>query len=212
MKTNPRIFPPRKVPLAATAALLLVAGLIAGCKLLPIQPAKPDATRYYTLSAPGPVASAPAAPGPRLWIRRVDLPAYLEYKPFVTRVGPNELRVVDEVRWGEPLDQGIAEVLRRRLEGLTGVYGMESRDAPRDYEVVIEVTNCEGEVGAARGSVHFAAEIELLKPGAGSTVIAHRSFTAEPAVWDGKDYAALAQLLSRAVADLGDAIVAAVPK
>jgi uncharacterized lipoprotein YmbA len=210
MKTTPRIFPPRNVPLAATAALLLAVGLIAGCKLLPIQPAKSDATRYYTLSAP--VASAPAAPGPRLWIRRVELPAYLEYKPFVTRVGPNEVRVVDEVRWAEPLDQGVAEVLRRRLEGLTGIYGMESRDAPRDYEVVVVVTNCEGEVRAGRGSVHFAAEIELLKPGAGSAVVAHRSFTAEPAAWDGKDYAALAQLLSRAVAELGDAIVAAVPK
>jgi uncharacterized lipoprotein YmbA len=212
MKTLIEMTPPAKAARAAAIALLAAAGLIAGCRLLPIQPPKTDAIRYYTLSAPAAGSALPAAPGLRLWIRRVDLPAYLEYKPFVMRLGPNEVKVVDDVRWAEPLDQGVAAVLRRRLEALTGAYGLESREAVRDYEVVVQVLNCEGEINEDKGSVRFAAEIDLFRPGASSAVVAHRSFTAEPAAWDGKDYAALAQLLSHAVADLGDAIVATVPK
>jgi uncharacterized lipoprotein YmbA len=192
------------------AALLL---LLTGCSsLLPIQPAQVDATRYYTLSTPpAPSASAPATGAPRLMLLRVEVPAYLQHRPFVTRLGPNEVKLIDDVRWAEPLDLGIAQVLRERLAQVTGVHGMESREMARDYEIVVRVLHCEGEAVDGRGTVRFAAEADLIRPGA-KDVVAHRAFTAAPAAWDGRDYGALAQALSGAVAELAEAIVAAVPE
>ena len=189
------------------------AALLAGCSsLLPIQPAQVDATRYYTLTAlPAPASTpAPAAKAPKLMILRVEVPAYLQHRPFVTRLGPNEVKLIDDVRWAEPLDLGIAQALRERVAQLTGVHGMDSRDMARDYEVVVHVLHCEGEAAEGRGTVRFAAEVDLIKPGA-KEVVAHRAFTAAPAAWDGHDYAALAQALSGSVAELAEAIVAAVP-
>ncbi|HWA10100.1 MAG TPA: ABC-type transport auxiliary lipoprotein family protein [Opitutaceae bacterium] len=198
-------------PTPAIAAALL--GLLgAGCSLLPIQPAQPDAARYYTLSAAGVAPAVPAAPGPRLMLLRVEVPAYLQHRPMVTRLGENEVRISDEARWAEPLDLGIAAVLNARLEALTGVHGMEARDFAHDYDVIVRVSHCEGETVGDRGTVRFAADIDLLKPGNNREVIAHRSFTAAPAAWDGKDYAALARALSLAVSDLAAEIVAAVPE
>ena len=110
----------------------------------------------------------------------------------------------------EPRDLGIAQALRERVAQLTGVYGMDSREMVRDYEVVVHVLHCEGEAVDGRGTVRFAAEVDLIKPGA-KEVVAHRAFTAAPAAWDGHDYAALAQALSGAVSELAEAIVAAVP-
>jgi uncharacterized lipoprotein YmbA len=192
---------------------LLACFLAAGCSsLLPIQPPKEDATRYYMLSASELVGSVPAAPPPRLVVRGVEVPAYLLNKPFVTRLGPNELKFIDDVRWAEPLDAGIERALRVRLAALTGHYGLEARGTAHDYEVVVRVTHCEGASRDGKGTVRFAAEFELLKPGPAAEMAAHASFTAKEAAWDGKDYAALAQLLSRAVADLGDAVLAAVPE
>ncbi len=186
--------------------------LTAGCSLLPIQPAQVDTIRYYTLSTAPASVTTPASPAPRLMILRVEVPAYLQHKPLVTRLGPNEVKMMDDARWAEPLDLGIARVLNVRLAALTGVHGMESREMAHDYDVVVRVRHCEGEAAEGKGTARFTAEIELLKPGASQEVAAHRSFTAKEAAWDGKDYAALTQLLSRAVSDLGEAIVAAVPE
>jgi len=207
--------PSRRWPAArGLLGLILAAGglLAGGCSLLPIQPAQVDPIHYYALSAPEPALSAPVARAPRLMIRRIEVPAYLENRPFVTRLGPNELKFVDEVRWAEPLDLGIERVVRTRLAALTGVYGLESRETVHDYEVVIRLVHCEGETHGAKGAVRFAAEFDLLKPGTVSEVAAHGSFTAKETVWDGKDYGALAQMLSAAAADLGDAVLAAAPK
>jgi uncharacterized lipoprotein YmbA len=190
---------------------LAAAFLVAGCSLLPIQPAQVDPIHYYALSAPDAAPSAPVSPAPRLMIRRVEVPAYLENKPFVTRLGQNELKFIDEVRWAEPLDLGVGRVLRARLAVLTGVYGLESRETAHDYEVVIRLVHCEGEIRGAKGTVRFAAEFDVYKAGVVPEVAAHGSFTARETAWDGKDYGALAQMLSGAAADLGDAVLAAVP-
>lgn len=204
---------PRSAARGLLGLILAAGGLLAGgCSLLPIQPAQVDPIHYYALSAPEPTRSAPAVPAPRLMIRRVEVPAYLQNRPFVTRLGPNELKFIDEVRWAEPLDLAVERVVRARLAALTGVYGLESREAARDYDVVIRLVHCEGETHGAKGMVRFAAEFDLLKPGTVPEVAAHGSFTAKEAAWDGKDYGALAQMLSGATADLGDAVLAAVPK
>lgn len=193
----------------AASALMLLAGC---SSLLPIQPAQVDATHYYTLTAPAAPTASPtsSANAPKLMILRVEVPAYLQHRPFVTRLGPNEVKLIDDVRWAEPLDLGIAQALRERLAQLTGVHGMDSREMARDYEVVVHVLHCEGEAVDGRGTVRFAADVDLIRPGA-KTVVAHRAFTAAPAAWDGRDYAALAQALSGSVAELAEAIVAAVP-
>ena len=210
MKMNPKGPQTRLILLGLLAVLSLPAG---GCRLLPIQPAQVDPIRYYTLSSAEPAGPPPAeSSAPRLMILRVEVPAYLQNKPLVTRLGPNEVKVIDDARWAEPLDLGIARALNVRLAALTGVPGMESREMAHDYDVVVRVRHCEGEVEDGKGMVRFAASIDLIRPGAGREVAAHREFAATEAAWDGHDYAELARLLSHAVADLGDAVVAAVPK
>ena len=196
----------RRAVVAAGALLLL-----GGC--LHIQPPQPDRTRYYVLTAPA-GAAAPSgvakAAGLPQFLNHVEVPGYLLNKPLATRVGPNEVKFDDDVRWAEPLDQGIARVLRARLAALTGVFGMAAPDVPHDYEVTVRVVRCEGDTEEGKDSVRFAADLELLAP-SGTAAIAQRSFAATPIAWDGKDYGQLVSGLSRAVSELADAIVALAP-
>jgi len=48
----------------------------------------------------------------------IDLPAYLDRPQVVTAVGRNERSVDDLNRWGEPLRQGFARVLRQNISQL----------------------------------------------------------------------------------------------
>jgi len=73
--------------------------------------------------------------------------------------------------------------------------------------VRVQVLACEG---TADGGVVFSATFEVFSPGAGAGV--QHAFTAEPAKWDGRDYAKLAELLGTDAAQLADAIAAALPE
>ena len=117
-----------------TGTVLLAALLLSGCSsLLPIQPAQVDATKYYTLSAPpAPAAvAAPAANAPKLMILRVEVPAYLQHRPFVTRLGPNEVKLIDDVRWAEPLDLGIAPIKNGLCFSASMTYDVHFNDPDR---------------------------------------------------------------------------------
>lgn len=177
--------------------------LSAGCSL---PPAKPDTTRYYVL--PTAAEEAPAKnPALHVGLFPIRLPEYLRSPSMVVRQGASEVRYEDGERWAEPLDAGLARLLRSKLSGVADVTIYPFRaDAPRDCDLHVQILACEG---TANGSVNFAATFEIAAPGGGEG--APHNFTAAPAKWDGHDYAQLAELLGADTAQLADAIAAALP-
>jgi uncharacterized lipoprotein YmbA len=201
---------------------LLSAGLIVlalgGCKIIP--EATVDATRYFVLNGPATIDPTVAHPTGTLQIglRPVELPGYLRNrKDMVIRTGANELRFQEFSLWAEPLEAGVNRVLKEQLLSTTTIGGVSSYpfsiDIKRDYDVVVRIFNCEGLVQGDKGSVaRFAAAYDIIASGAGGQVVTRRTFTAPDQVWDGSDYAALARLLSEAVAKLSADIAANLPK
>ncbi|HTB81411.1 MAG TPA: ABC-type transport auxiliary lipoprotein family protein [Opitutaceae bacterium] len=185
---------------------LLVAGLSvlpAGCSL---PGAKPDAARYYVLPTLA-EAAVPPASVLHVGLFPVQLPDYLHSRSMAVREGASEVRYHDDERWAETLDAGLTRVLRAKLAASAQVVVYPFRsDAPRNYDVRVQVLACEG---TADGGVVFSATFEIFAPGAGAGV--QHAFTAEPVKWDGRDYAKLAELLGTDAAQLADAIAAALP-
>ncbi len=191
-------FWPSGIWLLASALCLLPAG----CSL---PEAKPDTARYYVLPTPAGPASA-NTPALRIGLYPVRLPDYLHLPPMVVRESASEVRYHEEERWAEPLDAGLARVLRAKLAASAQIVTYPFRpDVTRDCDVRVQVLACEG---TADGAVDFAATFEISTPGGAAT---QHAFTAPPAKWDGHSYAQLAGLLGADAAQLADAIAAALP-
>jgi uncharacterized protein len=202
--------------LPAWALMAVTATVLGGCQLLP--PGAVDTTRFFVLTAsttPG-TATAESKPTKRLQIglRPVELPAYLRAtKSMVVRDGANEIRYQDYSRWAEPLEAGVNRVLSERLLTAPGVLGVDVHplrgDIARDYTVTVRIVSCEGITGETTAA-RFAAAYEIV-PAEGGSGSSH-TYTAPDVPWDGKDFNALAKLLSDAVSSLGDQIAADLPK
>jgi uncharacterized lipoprotein YmbA len=194
-----------------TAVLCL---LLSGCPIANLPQAQPDPTRYYLLNATGAGFPADIGAAERRWVvglRAVEVPSYLQSKSFAVRSAANEIKYLDFTSWGEPLDQGIMRVLAADLQSFKNVARVSlppfRPDEPRDYEILVRVTACEG---AADGSVQFAADWRVAAPG-GAAPVAEGSYDAPALRWDGHDYGQLAARLSEAVAGLSREIGAALP-
>lgn len=169
-----------------------VLATLAGCGLPTIEPAKVDAVRHFTLSAP---ATAAVAPG-GLRLKPVELAGHLRGRELAVRVGANEVIYLENARWAEPLDQGIAGLLRARLAGVD-VAGT----------VAVQVARCEL-VRTEGNTVQFSASWTLAfddpqKP------VQRGVFNAAPRTWDGRDPGALVALLRAAVEELGGTVAQA---
>jgi uncharacterized lipoprotein YmbA len=176
-----------------------------GCSL---PEAKSDTARYYVLPSAA-EAVPPKSSGLHIGLFPVQLPDYLKQRSMVVREGASEISYHDEERWAESLDAGLARVLRERLSATTQVLTYPfTLEQTRDYDVRVQVQACEG---TADGGVAFSATFEIYAAGANGARVAQDTFTAEPAKWDGSDYARLAGLLGADAAKLADAIVAALP-
>ncbi len=188
-----------------TLGALLALGLLSGCTLL--RGPKADRTDFFTLEAVAPAGNAtPAANADRVLLRNVELPAYLQRsKAMAVRQKEGDIHYVGLAWWSEPLDQGIARVLREDL-GRLGVPTAARRDEDFVHELTVRIERAEGLTDGKAGRFEFAATFELKRGDNSRTAVVRRSFTAEVASWDGKDYAALAKLLSKAAADLAAAI------
>lgn len=194
---SPRLF----AALSAAAAL----ALLSGCNLLP-EP-QPDHARFYVLDARAATESAPAD-AVRLGLRPVEVPPYLKNKAVALRTGDNEVRFSTEAFWAEPLEAGIARVLRERLAARAAVVSYPfTAQLTRDYDVTVRVLSAEG----GQDSLRFSAVVEIVRVGDNAALVARREFTAPAAAWNG-DYARLARELSAAVGALADDILASLPK
>lgn len=167
--------------------------LLAGCNILPEPQADP--VRYFTLSGP-PTAEAMAdAPT----VRPVRMAGYLRNRAMAVRVSANEVIYLDAVRWAEPLDEAIMQILRNRLRPMGG-----------GASVVVNLLRCEL-VRSDGNQVELSATYTIT-PAAGSGETRSGIFTATPLTWNGGDHGTLVGLIRQQVEELADAIAAAVEK
>jgi uncharacterized lipoprotein YmbA len=110
-----KVFPGR-----IAAALLLLTGAGAGC----FSPGKSAPPRFYVLSAASDTTSPPPAvrSGPEVVVLPIELPELLDRPQMVVRTGANEVDILEFDRWGEPLEDGIEQVVLDDLAGLLPDY------------------------------------------------------------------------------------------
>jgi uncharacterized lipoprotein YmbA len=171
----------------------LAAGLcfLSACNLP--QP-QADTVRHFTLSSPMgvvPVANA-------TMVRPVQLSGHLRNRSMAVRIAASEVIYLEDVRWAEPLEEAITQLLRTRLGTVDG-----------GASVAVQVQRCEL-VRSEGNSVQVAATYSIVPADSDKTAARRGVFTASPRTWDGKDYGALVGQLRDAIGELGDAIAAAV--
>ncbi len=194
--------------LIAVALLAVFAG---GCSIVP--QAKVDPTRTYILGTPGDVAAPPdIRAGMRVSIRALTLAGYLQgSKAMLVRHGENEIVPQDYARWAEPLDSGVARLLR---DGLVAAGAASVVDSPpgmgrdADCDLSLWISACEGlkNPGGTFG-VKFSANYEIRFHQSPGKII-RRTFVAPSQAWDGADFGRLAGLLSACVEKLSFDIAA----
>ncbi len=183
---------PSRLSLGLLSSVLSLS--LASCNLP--QP-QADTVRNFTLSAP--VAAPPVAGATQ--VRPVQLAGHLRGRSMAVRIAANEVVYLEDVRWAEPLDEAVTQLLRARLGSVGG-----------GATVTVQVQRCEL-VRSEGNSVQLAATYTIQGPvGDAAAALRQGSFTASLRTWDGKDYGALVGQLRDAVAELGDAIAAAVEK
>ena len=191
MKNSPH----RSVGRIAVSLLLAPCSLLlTSCNLLP-QP-QADLARQFTLSGPPAAAALPDG----AVVRPVRLAGHLHNRAMAVRVAANEVTYLEEVRWAEPLDEAITQLLRTRLGAVAG-----------GAVVSVQVQRCEL-VRFEGNSVQLAATSPIVGPGTDSASARPGQLTASPRPWDGRDYGVGVGLLRDAVAALGDALAVAAEK
>jgi uncharacterized lipoprotein YmbA len=179
---KPSLFVP-----AITVVLLLT-----GCNLP--QP-EVDRTREFTLSGPGPAMSSVDS----TVVRSVRVAAHLDSSSMAVRVAENEVVYLDDIRWAEPLREGITQVLRARLGGIVS-----------SCSVTVQVQRCEL-VRSNGNHVELNATYQIAPLNGDATGTKQGDFSATPRVWDGRDYGTLVAQMRDEIVELGDAIAAALP-
>lgn len=200
-----------KVAAGLLSGLCLI--LVAGCSI-PMPQAQSDPTKYYVLSVIAPSAApAETAKAPAVRLRPVELPSYLRGESLVVRRGSNQIEFREFARWGEPLEQGIARVLREELlarRAAASVAAGVRPSAAGDVQdnITVRVLACEGN---ADGTINFAAAWEI-EPTAAHGATVHGEYHAEGLKWAPHDDATLAAALSHAVAGLAGEIAGGLAK
>lgn len=203
--------------LRAMAFAAAIAGVmfLAGCSL-PMPQAQNDPTRLYVLSVPqGAAVAADDASAPVVRLRPIEIATYLRGREMVVRRGENEIDFREFARWGEPLEQGIARVLREELllkhaASSVDAGGLRAADAgDAKYEILVRVLACEG---LADGGVDFRAVWQIDSTGAKSGAAIRGDYHPTDLKWTPRHEATLAAALSRAVGGLADEIAAGLKK
>jgi uncharacterized lipoprotein YmbA len=130
----------------------------------------------------------------------VQLAGFLHRRELAVRVSAEEVVYRDEIRWAGPLDEAVTQQLQNRL----GVVGSGAA-------VTVDLQRFELDRGDGN-TVHLAATYTIMPAGGGRDSAIHGAFTAPARKWNGKDYSQLVSLLRQAVANLGDAIAADLPR
>jgi uncharacterized lipoprotein YmbA len=197
-----------------TARSFAVLGLLSSVLCLPgcsLPEAQADPTRFFVLSTPAATATGSiVTTAPAVHVRQIELASYIRSRPLIVRKSENEVEFREFARWGEPLEQGIARVLREELlargaASAVVISGVRATNRPYDFELTIRVLACEG---TADGNVIFRAVWELAGAAGGKNApsVARGDFHPEDLKWDGKSETSLVAALSKAVAGLAGEI------
>jgi uncharacterized protein len=131
-------------PRMAAFALLAALAAGAGCA----STARPS---FYTLSAGVPAAAA-TAPGPSVLVGRAALPEMVDRPQLVVRADANQVAILEQQRWAEPLREAIPRVVAENLSRLLATAEVSTRDEViRDptCRVSLDVRRFEARAGAA---------------------------------------------------------------
>jgi uncharacterized lipoprotein YmbA len=119
---------------------LLLALMLASCS-------SPPRERFYTLDGPEPPAAAEGAPS--LAVGPVSIPELVDRPQIVVRTGTNQVNIVEQARWAEPLKSAIARVVAANLAVALGARVAGPRNADADYRITLDVQRFEsGDEGA----------------------------------------------------------------
>lgn len=151
---------------------------------------------FYTLSAVGPVPSAPAASPVPIAIETVTVPELVDRPQMVVRVDATRVEIDEFSRWAEPLKSQIPAVIAEDLTRLVpgarvSVYPQRADDGAV-YRVSVDVQNFE----SAPGTMAGIAVLWSVRPPKG-TAVSGRTVVHEPVAGGGYD--ALVDAHSRAL-------------
>jgi uncharacterized protein len=190
----------------STLALAAATLFAAGCS--GILAPRPNLTRYYLLS---PMAEG-AATSERgsdveftVGLGPLQLPDYLNRTERAVRVGPNQMRFLENERWAEPLDVSVTRVLSQnltgRLERIRVVTLPTILPVQCAYDVPLEILRFES---TAKGDAELDARWSIKDGKTGKILITNETRFVEPAKGPGADAAITA--LNRALGRWSDEI------
>ena len=191
---------------ATLSVLVAACTLLGGCALFGT---RSDPSTFFTLApAELPDGSVAAPSDVTLGLGPVAIPGYLDRPQLVTRVGPNELRLAEFARWGEPLREGVVRVLRHDLVAASAARTVVLYPwslAPVQLAVAVDILRFEPN---SRGEAELVARWSVRQVPEGRVLAARDSRIVERAEASGTG--AQVAALSRALGALGREIAAAV--
>lgn len=149
--------------------------------------------------------------GTSVFVRRVDVPAYLATGRLVTMKGGIQVVYATTARWAEPLDQGVARAVAGSLSRNSRIrasgFSPGAPIAERKYDVWIRLERFEGiDHGEVILRGHWAISTED-----SSAPIASRTFDIRRNGWRPGDYPGMVRLLSEAIAEMSREIARSIP-
>jgi hypothetical protein len=169
---------------------------------------RPNLTCYYFLSAMtngGPTSERTPAIGLTVGLGPLKLPEYLNRTERAVRVGPNQLRFLENQRWTEPLEANVSRVLsqnlRERLETARILTLPTVLAVRRAYDVPLEILRFES---TGKGDAELSARWGIKDGKTDEILVANETHIVEPAT--GPDAEAAVAALSRALGRWSDEI------
>jgi uncharacterized protein len=176
--------------------LLALTAIVAACASSPPM-------RFYTLTSVGNESASANAP-PAIRVVRVNLPGEIDRPELVQRIDATRLQLAEDDRWAAPLGQMIQRVLSADLQSRVPptTSGSEPDQLVVDIEEFIADGNCTVTLRAAWS----------LKPANAATQPTRGYETVKAETSNGCAVAVLPEVMSRALAVLGDRVASARPK
>jgi uncharacterized protein len=175
--------------------------------------AKPDPSRFFTLSALPPLApeaaKSPAESGISLGIGPVTLPGYLDRQEIVIRVAQNQINLAENDLWAEPLEENFSRVLSQNVAAILRADRVNAYpwaiDKKPVYQVEVEVLRFEANTAQ---EVQLSARWTVRNSGKKDSLRYRETRLSRPAKARSTDASVAA--LSEALADLSREIAAAI--
>jgi len=186
----------------ARSFVCLAVAVLAGC-------GSPPKERFYTLSAAGVAANATAAEArDHVVVGPVTLPEVVDRPQLVVRIGANEVAILEQHRWAEPLKSEIPRLIAGTLSRLLGASRVsaypESTSQDAGLRVAIDILRFD----AARGIEVTVEALWSVRRLPGGKPTMGRSVVREPIAGEGYD--AVVAAYARALATLSRNIAQAI--